>query len=57
MNSETVDDQCINDNLHDLLPPSVEEIENEMRVRILIEKVRDLGELLLRFEITLQKLV
>jgi len=29
MNSETVDDQCINDNLHDSLPPSIEEIENE----------------------------
>jgi len=28
-----------------------------MRVKILVEKVRDLGELLLRFEIILQKLV
>jgi len=29
MNSETVDDQCVNDNLNDSLPPTVEEIDNE----------------------------
>jgi len=29
MNSETVDDQCVHDNLNDSLSPSVEEIENE----------------------------
>ena len=29
MNSETVDDQCVHDNLNNFLPPSVEEIENE----------------------------
>ena len=29
MNSGIVDDQCVNDNLNDSLPPTVEENENE----------------------------
>jgi len=29
MNSEIVDDQCVNDNLNDFLPPFIEENENE----------------------------
>jgi len=29
MNFETVDDQRVNDNLNDSLPPTVEEIDNE----------------------------
>ena len=29
MNSETIDDQCVNDNLKDSLPPIIEENDNE----------------------------
>jgi len=29
MNYETIHDQCVNDNLNDSLPPTIEENENE----------------------------